>query len=214
MYIITWTGIAINLDILPFTLDVEPLPDKGFRPRELHNGKQNRTNFIRNTEKLAGRRKNETPDRSECTHLALLVALLPHCLIIARRTDQNKNPHPSLLCSPVGAASYLSAPKLGNARGNIKSGTNLPPSPDFDPCAANPGTSQAAEQEQCGSLPQPNARKGSILRLRVNKQGAKKSSAREQWRKRERERECYAQQQRCGAQTSLPEILNLNGLRR
>jgi hypothetical protein len=178
MHIITWTGIAINLDILPFTLDVEPLPDKGFRPRELHNGKQNRTNFIRNTEKLAGRRKNETPDRSECTHLALLVALLPHCLIIARRTDQNKNPHPSLLCSPVGAASYLSAPKLGNARGNIKSGTNLPPSPDFDPCAAN-----LAATERAQGINTPASRE------QTRRQEIFRSRAMGEERERERERE-------------------------
>jgi hypothetical protein len=76
-YSITTTGIAISLDILRLSLDVEPLPDKGFRPGELHNAKRNRNKSIRmrNAEKLTERKKQHQQIGLKNAHTLLLLLL-------------------------------------------------------------------------------------------------------------------------------------------
>jgi hypothetical protein len=71
------------LDILRLSLDVEPLPDKGFRPGELHNAKRNRNKSIRmrNAEKLTERKKKQHQQIGLKNAHTLLLLLLSSLIV-------------------------------------------------------------------------------------------------------------------------------------
>jgi hypothetical protein len=95
-------------------------------------------------------------------------------------TNQNKNPHPSLLCSSVERLISI-CPQTRQRTGKPQIRDEFASKARFRSVRCKSWDESATEQEQYGSLPQPNARKRSILQLRVNKQGAMKYSDRKQW---------------------------------
>jgi hypothetical protein len=95
-------GVAIRMEILRLSLDVEPLPHEGFRPGELRMNEQAKipqSSINKKTQQTEQRGTSQTELKAR-KYLALLVALFPHCLITPRNnTPQQwkKNDAPSTL---------------------------------------------------------------------------------------------------------------------
>jgi hypothetical protein len=103
--------------------------------------------------------------RTPCSSCCCLPSL-SHSSLSKQTQESTLHPLPPLLLSEMLPSSTYLPTKHGDARGNLKSGTNLSPTLDFDSGRRKSWNEPTAEQEQCGSLLLGRLKRISILVMR------------------------------------------------